>query len=153
MALAGPHTPFFLVSGPPASRSWYTAFGGLLERHWPVPPHPFLTLPLRRPSRKPHLYARTHGNTHTGQWHLIHRGARADRLQSQTGLQTFFGDLSKRLALKVGDDEVAELRRIFGETRAKTRNYIDANQLRPARRRGLLHTFRLLLLHRVLRRI
>src|SRR6266403_1055140 len=32
------HVPFFLASGPPASRSWYTGFAGLLDRFWPVPP-------------------------------------------------------------------------------------------------------------------
>src|SRR2546426_12130004 len=29
----------YLAWGPPASRGWYTAFGGLIDGHWPVPPH------------------------------------------------------------------------------------------------------------------
>ena len=31
-------TSVLLASGPPACLSWYTAFGGLFEGHWPVPP-------------------------------------------------------------------------------------------------------------------
>src|SRR5438128_9605398 len=78
---------------------------------------PHRRLPPLYSTRKPHLNARAGAHAGARRRHLLYCGARADGLQPQAGFQTFFGDLSKRLSMKVGKREITPFERILRRSR------------------------------------